>query len=91
VVPALDPDGANAVPGRYAQVTSWGESSGHWVGHGPDHEQAKEAAMSVVSFALALPVVLLFVAMLAYLLARAFLLVGPPGAYRHRPPRGRHP
>ena len=35
--------------------------------------------MSVVSFALALPVVLLFVAMLAYLLARALLLVGPPG------------
>jgi hypothetical protein len=47
--------------------------------------------MSVVSFALTLPVVLLFVAMLTYLLARAFLLLGPPGAYRHRPPRGRHP
>jgi hypothetical protein len=46
--------------------------------------------MSVVSFALALLLVLLFVAMLAYLLARAFLLVGPPGAHRHRPPRGRH-
>jgi flagellar biogenesis protein FliO len=57
----------------------------------PDHEQAKEAAMSVVSFALALPLVLLFVALLTYLLARALLLVGPPGAYRHRPPRGRHP
>jgi hypothetical protein len=47
--------------------------------------------MSVVSFALTLPVVLLFVAMLAYLFARAFLLVGPPGAYRHRPPTRRHP
>ena len=47
--------------------------------------------MSLVSFALTLPVVLLFVVMLAYLLARAFLLVGPPGAHRHRPPRGRHP
>jgi hypothetical protein len=47
--------------------------------------------MSVLSFALALPLVLLFVAMLAYLLARALLLIGPPGAYRHRPPRGRHP
>jgi hypothetical protein len=47
--------------------------------------------MSVVSFALALPLVLLFVAMLTYLLARAVLLVGPPGADRHRPPRGRHP
>jgi len=47
--------------------------------------------MSVVSFALALPLVLLFVAMLAYLLARAFLLVGPPGAHGRRPPRGRHP
>jgi hypothetical protein len=47
--------------------------------------------MSVVSFALALPLVLLFVALLTYLLARALLLVGPPGTYRHRPPRGRHP
>jgi hypothetical protein len=47
--------------------------------------------MSVVSFALVLPLVLLFVAMLTYLLARAFLLVGPPGVHRHRPPRGRHP
>jgi hypothetical protein len=47
--------------------------------------------MSVVSFALTLPVVLLFVAMLAYLFARAFLLVGAPGAYRHRPPLRRHP
>jgi hypothetical protein len=47
--------------------------------------------MSVVSFALALPLVLLFVAMLTHLLARAFLLVGTAGAYRHRPPRGRHP
>jgi hypothetical protein len=47
--------------------------------------------MSVVSFALALPLVLLFAAMLTYLLARAFLLIGPPGAHRHRPPRGRHP
>jgi hypothetical protein len=47
--------------------------------------------MSAVSLTLALPVVLLFVAMLAYLLARAFLLIGPPGAHRHRPPRGRHP
>jgi hypothetical protein len=47
--------------------------------------------MSVVSFALTLPVVLLFVAMFAYVLARAFLLVGPPGAYRHRPLRRRHP
>ena len=57
----------------------------------PDPEQAKEAGMSVVSFALTLPVVLLFVAMFAYALARALLLVGPPGAHRHRPPRGRHP
>jgi hypothetical protein len=47
--------------------------------------------MSVVSFALALPLVLLFAAMLTYLLARAFLLVGPPGADRHRPPQRRHP
>jgi hypothetical protein len=47
--------------------------------------------MSVVSFALALPVVLLFVAMLAYLLARALLLIGPPGVHRHRPPARRHP
>jgi hypothetical protein len=47
--------------------------------------------MSVVSFALALPLVLLFVAMLTYLLARAFVLVAPPRAYRHGPPRGRHP
>jgi hypothetical protein len=47
--------------------------------------------MSVVSFALVLPLVLLFVAMLTYLLARALLLVGPPDAHRHRPPRGRHP
>ena len=46
--------------------------------------------MSVVSFALALPLVLLFVALLTYLLARALLLVGPPGAYRHRRPL-RHP
>ena len=46
--------------------------------------------MSVVSFALTLPVVLLFVVMLAYLLARAFLLVGPAGAHRHRSPL-RHP
>jgi hypothetical protein len=50
-----------------------------------------EAGMSAVSLTLALPVVLLFVAMLAYLVARAFLLIGPPGAHRHRPPRGRHP
>jgi hypothetical protein len=27
---------------------------------------------------------LLFVALLAYLLARAFVLVGPPRSYRHR-------
>jgi len=47
--------------------------------------------MSVLSLALTLPVALLFVAMLTYLLARAFVLVGPPGAHRHRPPRGRHP
>jgi hypothetical protein len=47
--------------------------------------------MSVVSFALTLPVVLLFAAMFAYVLARAFLLVGPPDAHRHRPPRRRHP
>jgi hypothetical protein len=47
--------------------------------------------MSVVSFALVLPLVLVFVAMLAYLLARALLLVGPPGSHRYRPPRGRHP
>jgi hypothetical protein len=47
--------------------------------------------MSMVSFALALPVVLLFVAMLAYLLARAFLLIGPPGAHGRRPPTRRHP
>jgi hypothetical protein len=47
--------------------------------------------MSVVSFALALPVVLLFVAMLAYLLARAFLLIGPPAVHRHRPLTRRHP
>ena len=47
--------------------------------------------MSVVSYALVLPLVLLFAAMFAYVLARAFLLVGPPGADRHRPPRGRHP
>ena len=47
--------------------------------------------MSVVSYALTLPLVLLFVALLTYLLARAVLLVGPPGADRHRPPRGRHP
>jgi hypothetical protein len=47
--------------------------------------------MSVVSLALVLLPVLVFVAMLAYLLARALLLVGPPGAHRHRPPRGRHP
>jgi hypothetical protein len=57
----------------------------------PEHQQAKEAEMSVVSFALVLPVVLLFAAMFAYVLARAFLLIGPPGAHRHRPPRGRHP
>jgi hypothetical protein len=47
--------------------------------------------MSVLSLALALPVVLLFVALLAYLFARAFLLIGPPGAYRHRLPTRRHP
>lgn len=47
--------------------------------------------MSVVSFALALPVVLLFAAMFAYVLARAFLLLGPPAAHRHRPLRGRYP
>ena len=47
--------------------------------------------MSVVSFALVLLVVLLFAAMFAYVFARAFLLIGPPGAHRHRPPRGRHP
>jgi hypothetical protein len=47
--------------------------------------------MSVVSFALTLPVVLLFAAMFAYVLARAFLLIGPPGAHRHRPPTRRHP
>jgi hypothetical protein len=47
--------------------------------------------MSVVSLALALPLVLVFVAMLTYLLARALLLVGPPGSHRHRPPRGQHP
>ena len=47
--------------------------------------------MSVVSVALVLPLVLLFAAMFAYVLARAFLLVGPPGPHRHRPPRGRHP
>jgi hypothetical protein len=47
--------------------------------------------MSVVSFALALPVVLLFAAMFAYVLARAFLLIGPPGAHGRRPLRGRHP
>ena len=47
--------------------------------------------MSVVSFALVLPLVLLFVAMLAYLLARAFLLIGPPGTHRHRPLMRRHP
>jgi hypothetical protein len=47
--------------------------------------------MSVVSFALVLLPVLVFVAMLTYLLARALLLVGPPGSHRHRPPRGRHP
>jgi hypothetical protein len=47
--------------------------------------------MSVVSFALALPVVLLFAAMFAYVLARAFLLIGPPAAYRHRPPTRRYP
>lgn len=47
--------------------------------------------MSLVSFALTLPVVLLFAAMFAYVLARALLLVGPPGAHRDRPPRGRHP
>jgi hypothetical protein len=47
--------------------------------------------MSVVSFTLVLPLVLLFVAMFAYVLARALLLVGPPGAHRHRPLRGRHP
>jgi hypothetical protein len=47
--------------------------------------------MLVVSFALVLLVVLLFAAMFAYVLARAFLLVGLPGAHRHRPPRGRHP
>jgi hypothetical protein len=57
----------------------------------PDHQQAKEGEMSVVSFALVLLVVLLFAAMFAYVLARAFLLIGPPGAHRHRPPRGRHP
>jgi len=47
--------------------------------------------MSVVSYALTLLVVPLFAAMFAYVLARAFLLVGPPGGHRHRPPRGRHP
>jgi hypothetical protein len=47
--------------------------------------------MSVVSYALVLPLVLLFAVMFAYVLARAFLLVGPPGADRHRPPNGRHP
>ena len=47
--------------------------------------------MSVVSVALVLPLVLLFAAMFTYVVARAFLLVGPPGAHRHRPPRGRHP
>ena len=46
--------------------------------------------MSLVSFALTLPVVLLFVAMLAYLLGRTLLLVGPAGAHRHRRPL-RHP
>jgi hypothetical protein len=46
--------------------------------------------MSLVSFALTLPVVLLFVVMFAYVLARAFLLIGPPGAHRHRRPL-RHP
>jgi len=57
----------------------------------PRSRAGKEAEMSVVSFAMALPVVLLFAAMFAYVLARAFLLIGPPGAHRHRPPRGRHP
>ena len=47
--------------------------------------------MSVVSLALVLPLVLLFAALLTYLLARALLLVGPPGAHRHRSLRGRHP
>jgi hypothetical protein len=47
--------------------------------------------MLVVSFALALPVVLLVVALLTYLLARALLLIGPPGSNRHRPPTRRHP
>ena len=86
------------MPGRCVEVTSFGVGPRVKGRSWPraragslDHEQAKEAGMSVVSFALALPVVLLFVAMLAYLLARAFLLIGPPGAYRHRPPRGRHP
>jgi hypothetical protein len=94
----LEPDRANATPGRYTQVTSWGlvlrslgRSRPRSRAGSPDHEQAKEAAMSVVSFALTLPVVLLFVAMFAYVLARALLLVGPPGAHRHRPPRRRHP
>ena len=92
MVPALDPDRANAMRvGMCRSNQFWGWVLRLRVGHGPDHEQAKEAAMSVVSFALALPLVLLFVALLTYLLARALLLVGPPGAYRHRPPRGRHP
>jgi hypothetical protein len=47
--------------------------------------------MLVVSFALALPVGLLVVALLTYLLARALLLIGPPGPNRHRPPTRRHP
>src|SRR5215211_3320210 len=73
VVPALDPDRANATRGRYVEVTSFGvgppvmgRSRPRPRAGSPDHEQAKEAAMSVVSFALALPLVLLFVAMLIY-------------------------
>jgi hypothetical protein len=45
--------------------------------------------MSVVSLALALVAVLLVVVLFAYLLARTLLLVGPPGARRHRRPVGR--
>jgi hypothetical protein len=46
--------------------------------------------MSVVSLALAVTAVPLVVLMFAYLLARTLLLVGPPGAHRHRRPMGRH-
>jgi hypothetical protein len=46
----------------------------------PDHAQTREVDMDAVTMLGAL----LFVALLAYLLARAFVLVGPPRSYRHR-------